>query len=74
MVDQNKSVISTYQRCLMEMLYEPKTSYGRASFGDECEVNKLFLTFLFSNTDLGIHFLKDDCFAARCRVKLAVAI
>ena len=76
MVDEIKSVISTYQRRLMEMPYVPKTSYGRASLGDDGEANKLFLTFLFSDTDLGIQFLKDVpiCFAARCRVTLAVAI
>ena len=59
MVDQIKSVISTYQRLLMERRYVPKTFYGRALLGDDGEVNKLFLTFLFSDTDLGIQFLKD---------------
>jgi hypothetical protein len=58
-VDEIKSVISTYQRRLMEMPYVPSTSYGRASLGDDGEANKLFLTFLFSDTDLGIQFLKD---------------
>jgi len=43
----------------MEMPYVPKSSYGRASLGDDGEANKLFLVFLFSDTDLGIHFLKD---------------
>ena len=43
----------------MEMPFVPKTSYGRASLGDDGEANKLFLTFLFSDTDLGIQFLKD---------------
>ena len=41
------------------MPYVPKTSYGRALLGDDGEANKLFLTFLFSDTDLGIQFLKD---------------
>jgi len=59
MVDEIKSVISTYQRHVMEMPYVPKTSYGRASLGDDSEANKLFLTFLFSDMDLGIQFLKD---------------
>jgi hypothetical protein len=49
-VDEIKSVISTYQRLLMEMPYVPKTSYGYASLGDDGEANKLFLTILFSNT------------------------
>jgi hypothetical protein len=56
----------------MGMPYVPKTSYGRASLGDDGEANKLFLTFF---SDTGIQFLKDvGCFAARCRVTLAVAI
>jgi hypothetical protein len=59
MVDEINSVISSYQRRLMEMLYVPRTSYGRASLGDDGEANKLFLTFLFSDTDFGIQFLKD---------------
>jgi hypothetical protein len=37
----------------------PKTSYGCASLGDDGEANKLFLTLLHSDTDLGIQFLKD---------------
>jgi hypothetical protein len=44
---------------LMEMPYMPKTSYGRASLGDDGEINKLFLTCLFSDMDVGIQFLKD---------------
>jgi hypothetical protein len=59
MVDEIKSVISTFQRRLMEMLCVPKTSYRRAWLGDDGEANKVFLTFLFSDTDLGIQFLKD---------------
>jgi len=58
-VDQINSAISTYQRRLKGMPYEPKTSYGRVSLVDDDEVNKLFLMFLFSDTDLGIQFLKD---------------
>jgi hypothetical protein len=42
----------------MELPYVPDTSYGHASLGDDGEANKLFLTILFSNTDLGIQFLK----------------
>jgi len=42
----------------MKMPYVPKTSYGHASLVDD-EANKPFLTFLFSDTDLGIQFLKD---------------
>jgi len=57
--DGIKSVISTYQRRLMEVPYVPKTSYLCASLRDGGEANKLFLTFLFSDTNSGIHFLKD---------------
>jgi len=41
------------------MPYVPKTSYGSASLGDDGEANKLFFTFLFSDADLDIQFLKD---------------
>ena len=58
-IDQIKSAISTYQRRLKEMPHGPETSYGRVSLGDDGEANKLLLTFLFSDTDLGIQFLKD---------------
>ena len=59
MVDEIKSVISTNQWSLMEMPYVPKTSYRHVSLGDDGEANKLFLTFLFSDTDFGIQFLKN---------------
>jgi hypothetical protein len=32
----------------------PKTSYARASIIDDGEANKLFLTFLFSDTNPGL--------------------
>jgi len=41
------------------MPYVLKPSYGRASLGDDGKANKLFLTFLFSDEDLGIQVLKD---------------
>jgi hypothetical protein len=59
MFEEIKAVISTYHRRLMEMPYVPKISYGRTSLGDDSEANKLFLTFLFSDMDVGIQFLKD---------------
>ena len=59
MVDEIKSAISPYQRRKMNMPYVPKTSYGPALLGDDGEANKLFLKLLFSDTDLGIQFLKD---------------
>jgi len=58
-VDEIKSVISTYQRRLMEMPYVPKSSYGCASLGDDVEREKLFLKFFFSDTDLSIQFFKN---------------
>jgi len=59
MVEHIKSVISTYQRRLAEMQYVPRTSYGRASLGDDGDANKLFLTYLYSDEDFGIQFLND---------------
>jgi len=37
----------------------PKTPYRHTSLGDDGEANNLLLTFLFSDTGLGIQFLKD---------------
>jgi hypothetical protein len=43
----------------MEMPFVPRSSFGRTSLGKDGEANKLFLTYLFSDMDLGIQFLKD---------------
>jgi hypothetical protein len=43
----------------MEMPCVPTSSFGREMLGKDCDVNKLFLTYLFSDRDLGIQFLKD---------------
>jgi len=59
MVEHIKSVISTYEQRLMEISYVPRTSYGPASVGDEGDTNNLFLTYLLSDKDFGIQFLKD---------------
>ena len=59
MVDQVKCVISNYQQPLMEMSCIPRSSFGRAPFGKDGDVNKLFLTYLFIDMDLGIQFLRD---------------
>jgi len=59
MVEHIKSVISTYQRRLVEMAHVPRTSYGRASLGSDGDANRLFLTYLYSDKDFGIQFLKD---------------
>jgi hypothetical protein len=61
-----KSVIRTYQRRLMEMPYVATTSYGRIALGDDGDANKLFLTYLFGDKQVGLQFLKDvGLFAAR---------
>ena len=41
------------------MPYMPRTTYGRAALGGVGVPNKLFFEFLFSDTDVGIQFLKD---------------
>jgi hypothetical protein len=41
----------------MEMPYVRKTSYGHALLGDGGDTNKQFLTSLFIDKELGIHFL-----------------
>jgi hypothetical protein len=59
MADQVKCVISKYQQRLMEMPFVPPSSFGRATLEDDGDANKLFLTHLFIDKDLGIQFLKD---------------
>jgi len=43
----------------MEMPFVPQSSFGCDWLGKDGEANKLFLSFLFSDMDLGIQFLKD---------------
>jgi hypothetical protein len=62
MVHQISNVIKEYQDKLREMPYVPKTSYQRDSLGYSGDANKTFLTFLFSNRDIGIQFLQDAGF------------
>jgi len=59
MVDHIKEIISKYQRRIVEMPFVPKRSYGHSAVGINGSVNAGFLTFLFSDRDLGIQFLKD---------------
>jgi hypothetical protein len=59
MVEHIKQIISEYQRRLSEMPHVNKRSYGHSAVGINGCVNMVFLTFLFSNKDLGIQFLKD---------------
>ena len=39
--------------------YVPSTTFERALLGAKGVANKLFITFLFSDPDVGVHFLKD---------------
>jgi transposase-like protein len=43
----------------MGMPFAPTSSFGRAALGDDGTANKLFLTYLFINMDIGIQFLRD---------------
>jgi hypothetical protein len=56
MVDQIKSVIAKYQERLLEMSFVPPSSFGREMLGKDGDANKLFLTFLYSDRDLGSSF------------------
>ena len=53
------SVIETYQRHLNSKLYVRSTTFGRATQGVNGVANKLFVAFLFSNTEVCVQFLKD---------------
>jgi hypothetical protein len=53
------SEIQIYERRLNSKLYVCSTTLGREMLGAVCVPNKLFLTFLFSNPDVGVQFLKD---------------
>jgi len=59
MADKVKCVISEYQQRLMEKPFVPRSSFGRYSLGEDGDANKLFLSYLFIDMDLGIQFLKD---------------
>jgi hypothetical protein len=59
MADQVKCVISKYQQRLMEMSFAPRLSFECEGLRTDGDANKSFLTYLFIDMDLGIHFLKD---------------
>ena len=59
MVRHITNVIKEYQDRLYETPYVPKTSYRRDSLGYCGDVNKNFLTFLFSDQATVTQFLKD---------------
>ena len=53
------SVIQIYERCLNSKPYICSTTFGRATLGASDDPNKLFLAFLFSDPDVGVHLLKN---------------
>jgi hypothetical protein len=59
MAQNIEQVVATYQERLLAMPYMPRTTYGRAALDGVGVPNKLFFAFLFSNTDVGVQFLKD---------------
>jgi hypothetical protein len=59
MIERLRAVISDYQQQIMGMPFAPTSSFGRAALGDDGTANKLFLTHLFINMDVGIQFFKD---------------
>ena len=57
-MDTITSVISSYQRRLVDNPSIPYT-YGRAVLGKDGVANKMFLTFLCSNREVGVQLFKD---------------
>jgi hypothetical protein len=57
-MDTITSVISSYQQRLIDNPNIPYT-YGRAVLGKNGVANKMFLSFLCSNREVGVQFLKD---------------
>jgi len=53
------SVISAYQHRLNAMPFVPAKTYGRATPCANDVANDLFLTYMFCNTNVGVHFMKD---------------
>jgi len=58
MVQRISTIIKDYQGRLRDMPYVTKTSFQH-SLGFSDDANKLFLTFLFSDHAIRLHFLKD---------------
>jgi hypothetical protein len=61
MVDAISTVITQYQRRLINIPYLPATTYGRAALGKDGVANELFLTLLFSDKDVGVLRSKVTC-------------
>jgi hypothetical protein len=53
------SIITAYQQRLSAKPYITLTTDGRETLGASCTPNKLFIAFLFSDHNVGVHFLKD---------------
>lgn len=53
------SVIETHQQRLNSKPYVPSMTFGHAMLDANSFANKLFLTFLFSDPNVSVHFLKD---------------
>jgi hypothetical protein len=64
------SVIATYQQQLADaMPFILSMPYRQAVLGQDGNANKLFLTFLFSNKEVGVQFLETwSSFKARWRI------
>jgi hypothetical protein len=56
----NMRVTSVTETRLNSKPYVPTTTFGRATLGANSVVNKLFLTFLFGDPDVGVQFLMDE--------------
>jgi len=54
------TVISLYQSRLNVVLFVPATTYGCATLGANGVANELFLACLFCDTNVGVHFMKDQ--------------
>jgi len=59
MVQQITNIKKDYQDGVRELSYVPNTSFRLDSLGYPGDANKLFLTFLLSDRNIGIQFLKD---------------
>ena len=59
MVQRITNFIKGYQDTVRELPCVPTTSFRRDSLGYSGDANKLFLTFLFSDRNIGIQFLND---------------
>jgi len=52
-------IITTYQQRTSTKPHVPSTTYGLATLGANGAPNTLFIAFLFSDHEVGVHLLKD---------------